>query len=207
MVYARLRVELPKTLWVTRLSEAQPEATMTALSAVAVDDDVVTLLDVEDCNPEAVRTTGSDDPEVDAFEVVVEADDRIVVSYQIRARLYRAAERAGVPPPYPVEIRDGCARLELTTSRAALTTLVHELETAGGTVDVRALSMDDNGPSVLTERQRAVLEAAYERGYYDSPRRCSTAELAASFDVVPSTVSEILRRAERRALGRLLEEP
>ncbi|MCA1813673.1 MAG: helix-turn-helix domain-containing protein [Halobacteriales archaeon] len=55
----------------------------------------------------------------------------------------------------------------------------------------------------LTPRQLGVLRAAVERGYYASPRRVSSAELARSFGIGPSTLKEHLRKAEAAVLHRL----
>lgn len=140
-----------------------------------------------------------------AFDVLVETDGRLVVSYRIQSRVYRAVTETGVPPVYPVDIRDGCARIEVTATEAALSALVDALEAAGASVDVRAISRGTDSATLLTDRQWDVLRTAYEAGYYDSPRRCSTADLADAVGVAPSTASDILRRAERRALGAVLD--
>lgn len=55
----------------------------------------------------------------------------------------------------------------------------------------------------LTDRQRAVLETAFERGYYNVPRQASVAAIADSFGLDDSTVAEHLRRAERNLLRTL----
>lgn len=47
----------------------------------------------------------------------------------------------------------------------------------------------------LTTPQREALALAVERGYYDIPRRCSTAELAAEIGISSQAMTERLRRA------------
>ncbi|AHG01927.1 bacterio-opsin activator (plasmid) [Halostagnicola larsenii XH-48] len=54
--------------------------------------------------------------------------------------------------------------------------------------------------SKLTDEQLAVLEIAYNRGYFHVPREMSATELADELDVAQSTVSERLRTAERTLL-------
>ncbi len=58
---------------------------------------------------------------------------------------------------------------------------------------------DDSGDRPtdgLSERQRAALLAAVDRGYYETPRRIDLTELAEELDVPRSTLSYRLRRAE-----------
>lgn len=57
----------------------------------------------------------------------------------------------------------------------------------------------------LTDRQREVLSAAYEAGYYDRPRRKTGEELAGELDISPSTFAQHVRAAERNLLS-ILED-
>ncbi|MEE9268383.1 MAG: helix-turn-helix domain-containing protein [Thermoplasmata archaeon] len=59
----------------------------------------------------------------------------------------------------------------------------------------------------LTERQEEVLQAALDLGFYDIPRRTGLRELAQLFGVSPRAVSEVLRRAHRRAVSHILRLP
>ncbi len=52
----------------------------------------------------------------------------------------------------------------------------------------------------LTSKQERVLKSALELGYYDFPKRISTDQLSKTLSLAPSTISEILRRAERRII-------
>ncbi|RLM57192.1 PAS domain S-box protein [Halobellus sp. Atlit-31R] len=56
----------------------------------------------------------------------------------------------------------------------------------------------------LTDRQREVLSAAYQRGYFDQPKSVTGDELAAQFGVSRSTIHQHLRAGERNLLGTLL---
>jgi predicted DNA binding protein len=206
MVYARFRVRFPESLWVGRLSRAHPSATITALSALSVGDDVVTLVEVVEEPPSAVIEAARADPRVAEFDTVARSDDRLLLSYRTQSTLYQAAERSGVPPLYPIELRNGWATVECNASREGVSALVTELEAEGAVVDVTALSENPRGDRLLTERQHEVLAEAYRRGYYDSPRQFSTADLAEALDVAPSTISDVLRRAERRVIGALIDD-
>lgn len=54
--------------------------------------------------------------------------------------------------------------------------------------------------TLLTDRQREVVETAVDLGYYDIPRTASQEEIAVELDCAPSTIAEHLRKAESRVL-------
>jgi len=56
----------------------------------------------------------------------------------------------------------------------------------------------------LTRRQLEILETAYEKGYFDRPRRSNATEIAAELDINPSTFREHLTAAESKILADLL---
>ena len=61
---------------------------------------------------------------------------------------------------------------------------------------IKLTKIDDK--ESLTERQDKITQVAFERGYFDYPKRISLRELARMFDVSPSTLSEILRKGQRK---------
>lgn len=56
----------------------------------------------------------------------------------------------------------------------------------------------------LTDRQREVLAAAVDLGYYDDPRAATHEDVASEVDAAPSTVGEHLRKVESRVFGQLV---
>lgn len=58
--------------------------------------------------------------------------------------------------------------------------------------------------SVLTERQREVLVAAYRHGYYDVPRGIGSRRLAERVGLAKPTLLEHLRKAERRLIAEVM---
>ncbi len=61
---------------------------------------------------------------------------------------------------------------------------------------VKLTKIDDK--ETLTDRQDKITHVAFERGYFDYPKRISLRDLAKMFDVSPSTLSEILRKGQRK---------
>jgi DNA-binding CsgD family transcriptional regulator len=58
--------------------------------------------------------------------------------------------------------------------------------------------------ALLTPRQKEVLQAALEAGYFDSPRRKNAREIAAKLGIKHPTFLEHLRKAERKLLEQIL---
>ncbi len=58
---------------------------------------------------------------------------------------------------------------------------------------------------VLTNRQEQIIQAAFEAGYFDYPKRINLSELAKSLNITTSTLLEILRRSQRRIIEEYLE--
>lgn len=59
---------------------------------------------------------------------------------------------------------------------------------------------------MLTENQEKIVRTAYERGYYDFPKRIGVKELAEMFEISTATLSEILRRGQRKIIQKFFEE-
>jgi len=74
-----------------------------------------------------------------------------------------------------------------------------------GGVEYKVTEISPISPDTpLTTRQLNVLKSAMEMGLYDFPRRITQDELALKMGIKPSTLNEILRRAEKNILGNYL---
>ncbi|HUI23801.1 MAG TPA: helix-turn-helix domain-containing protein [Nitrososphaerales archaeon] len=81
--------------------------------------------------------------------------------------------------------------------------LMESLEKRGIRVDVRLRKeLEDN--DLLTTRQEQILSIAFERGYFDFPKKKGLKELATETGIRASTLDEILRRGQKKVLGEYL---
>lgn len=123
------------------------------------------------------------------------------------ATLFRAfnQQRSLLVPP--LEYANGGVTCRILGSddelRAALAGVPNGVD-----VSVERLAGFDDPPvdhaSVLTERQRTVVSAAIDVGYYTVPREATAAAVADRVDCTPSTASEHLRKAETRLVRAVL---
>lgn len=94
----------------------------------------------------------------------------------------------------------GSGKVEWTlvvSDKSVLKGIFDHLKTKGVESELVKLTKIDDKES-LTERQDKITHVAFERGYFDYPKRISLRELARMFDVSPSTLSEILRKGQRK---------
>ena len=112
------------------------------------------------------------------------------------------------PRTEDVEFHDDGFTLTYADQQERISNEIAELQADGIDVTLRKLQnyrVQHSPLDSLTDRQREVLEVAFETGYYDVPRQASTTELAAELGLDDSTVSEHLQRAERNLLAAVLD--
>jgi predicted DNA binding protein len=104
---------------------------------------------------------------------------------------------------FPVEIYKGWMKWLLITDNETLGGVIDGLGELGieNRVD-RLTSLGEKG--VLTDRQEEVIRKAFSLGYFDFPRGKDSIEVAKEVGVSISTLSEILRAAERRIFSEYL---
>ncbi len=93
----------------------------------------------------------------------------------------------------------------LVTGKSSLQSLIKSLEEVKADPKlVRLMEISDT--DALTARQEQITRMAYERGYFDFPRKIGLRELAKIFGISTSTLSEILRKGQRRIMMKYFKE-
>ena len=88
--------------------------------------------------------------------------------------------------------------------RDALDAFLRAAEDIARCAEVHSLYTEDAGSAAghdLTDRQRAALELAFERGYYETPSETTLDALAEEFGVTPQTLSRHLRVAVEKVVA------
>lgn len=107
------------------------------------------------------------------------------------------------------DVRPAGIDLSVIGSHSTLSESVAAASDAGMDLHLRRLTeFQGEGPVLdrLTEKQRRVVETAFEMGYYDVPRQTSTEAIAEAVGLDDSTVAEHIQRAERNLMETLLGE-
>jgi predicted DNA binding protein len=94
---------------------------------------------------------------------------------------------------------DGKLEWILLGNDAMVKTLINDLQAAGVEASVLKVSQLREEEE-LTARQEQILQIALEKGYYEFPKNITLRQLARALDISPASLSEILRRGQKRVL-------
>lgn len=205
MPQAVLTLTLPEEVWLGRLTRSHPAVRFRVLSAFAGDSAGVALVELVGPGFEDVLAAMATVDALTDLDVLQRGDDRALLQFETTLPLLlRPVQDSGTPLALPFEIADGEAVWELTASRDRLSALGEQLDAFGIQYEVDRVREEVDPGRVLTDRQRDLVRAAIEHGYYDTPRTCSLTELADELGLAVSTSSEILHRAEGRVMKRFV---
>ena len=101
-----------------------------------------------------------------------------------------------------VASRDTVTQLSTRLDGVEVTWSLRKLQRIpAGTDDPDRISLPDDVS--VTEKQREIVQAAVEQGYYETPRQTSLGDLAEEFDVSRSALSQRLAAVESKLVERL----
>lgn len=201
MITASLRIRLPDDAWVADVSQSFPETTFRLLSGIRTGETAVELGELVGPEPRAAAERVAAHSSIVTYERLEVTDDRSLAKYETTdTALYGFIEASSLPPEFPIVVRNGWYELDFTGTREKLDRLRDALDARDSRYELQSLVETGTATDLLTDRQRTVLETAVRNGYFDVPRGCTLTDLGATLEVDKSTVSETLRRAERRIL-------
>ncbi|MFC4450900.1 helix-turn-helix domain-containing protein [Halorussus aquaticus] len=206
MPTAKLHITLPEDVWVSEVSSAHPDAEFRVLAAFPAEETGVGLLEITSSDLRAVVGDMDDREDIVRLDIQQASEESALVEFETTAPLLLfSVQESGLPLELPFVIEDGEAEVEITASRDRLSAFTAQLDAFGMSFDVEYVRELVNSESLLTDRQRELLNAAVEEGYYDTPRECSLTELADEAGVAKSTASETLHRVEEKIVKEYVE--
>lgn len=105
---------------------------------------------------------------------------------------------------FPVDIQKGRMKwLLITDDNRTIGKICDELTEGGYDVKIERVTAF-GGKRILTERQEEVIRVAFSSGYFEYPKKTGSSKLASRLGISVSTLSEIMRAAQRRILAEYL---
>jgi predicted DNA binding protein len=208
VISARFRIQLPEHLWVSELSREFPRTEFRLLSGYRTDDRAVELGEVVGESPEQAAAAMADHRAIETYELLETDSRRALGKYETtQTALYDFAEASALTIEFPVDVDRGWYTFDLTGTREELDKLDAVLSESPLSYELQSLVTRTDPDSLVTDRQREVLEAAVREGYFAVPRECTLAELAEQIGIDKSTASTILRRGQQRLVNWFLTGP
>ena len=200
MMEAVLALKIPQN-WMSEIPQKHP-VTIRVIDRVPYSEKGVKDL-VEIAGPEEVMAEVLEDirknPLVAKVETTITERGKVIGAVTTaRCEICRILTDSGV---FLISAESkGSGKVEWTlvvSDKNVLKNIFDHLKSKGVEGELVKLTKIDDKES-LTERQDKITHVAFERGYFDYPKRISLRELARMFDVSPSTLSEILRKGQRK---------
>lgn len=203
---ANITVTIPEGVWIGDVSRGHPNASIRILAALTDDGAGVGLTEITATDLRDVIADVQASDSVTELETLQQYENTVLVQFETTMPLLLLpVQGSGVPLTMPFTIEDGEAEWEITAPQHRLSELGERLEEFGIPFTVNEVHQHIEPEQLLTDRQLRLVNAAVERGYYDTPRRCSLTELAEEIDLAKSTCSETLHRAEEKIIKQFAE--
>ena len=206
MIEAVLNIRIPE-LWVTSLTEKYDaevsckiggHSTKTGWGIVTIrgDDSAIDEMVEEIRGHSSVGKVQVKDRQPGMVSLLVDV---------VRCRACKVLVTSKAFMVYPVAIRKGRMKwLLITDTNKTVGKLSEALEQVDCDVKIERITpFGDKG--VLTDRQEEIIQAAFALGYFDFPRKIGSPKLAKQLGVSVSTLSEVMRAAQRRIFAEYLK--
>jgi predicted DNA binding protein len=206
MQHARFRIRLPENTWIAGVSEEYPRSTFRLLSGLKTGAVAVELGEILTDHPVEIRQAIGGHDAIGEFVELAATDEKLLIKYESTdTGLYSFAEDLALPLQFPIVVRNGWYRFGLTGTRPEFERVRDRLEDADCRFELLSVVGEPRDSDLLTDRQREVLTAAVQRGYFSVPRNCTLSDLAVQFGADESTLSGVLRRGQERVLTAYLD--
>ena len=206
MQHARFRIRLPEDTWIAGVSEKYPHSTFRLLSGLKTGHIAIELGEIVTDHPVKVSQAIGEHEAIDGLVELVTTNEKLLVKYESTdIGLYSFAEGLELPLQFPIVVRDGWYRFAVTGTRSEFERVRERLEGADCRFGLLSVVGEPRDSDLLTDRQRDVLTAAVQRGYFSVPRNCTLSDLAVQCEADESTLSGVLRRGQDRVLTAYLD--
>lgn len=187
--------------WLAMISSEFLDAEFRLMATQIRDDGAFVILEVLTPKGDALVRRFENTPEVDAVDVYHTDERMVLLQFQTAAtKSYDPLRRSKNISIYPTILRDGWFSVELAASHERLSEYTDELAAAGIPYEIVSLVQSHTASEMLTDRQWEFIIEAVERGFYESPRDCTLAELGDILEIHKSAASRLRHRAESRII-------
>lgn len=199
IVQVKLKIEIPKTKWLATFNEKFPSFSFNILSKFLLDQNTGnTLIQIKGTPIERFLKEFELKSKPPTYQILFKGKDLLILNVKTKDPwILNALIKTEMLINYPIKIKKGNIHIEAITERLKVDKFLSELERHK--IFYSIVSIGYYRPSaLLTERQEEILRYAYDKGYFEVPRKISLTKLSIELKISPSALSEMLRRINRR---------
>lgn len=191
--YIKLQVEIPKSIWIYKISKEFPEEiiTLNYSNPLSETKRQVFLSTISKKSIKEIYSKLQKEKQIKDLEVF---GDNIKLIFQLNFLQKIIHHKLTII--FPVTIHNGYATIEIFANESQ----VKLFEKVFGKIKILKISDEINKKENLTLKQKEILETAYMLGYFSYPRKISLTELARHLKISKATLSENLRVAENKII-------
>ncbi|TFF98041.1 MAG: hypothetical protein EU547_02685 [Promethearchaeota archaeon] len=194
-VHLKLKIEVPKTKWLSKFNEKYPNLKFHILSKFLLDEDTGnTLLKVYGVRIEQFLKELHTIPKHPSFQILYNDKNLAILNVKINDPwVLIALIKTELLIEYPIKVEEGFLFIESFAKRTVLDQFLEVLENKKIHYQIESIGYFHRR-TLLTEKQKKVLTLAFNRGYFEIPRKITLKSLAKKLEVSRSALSEMFRR-------------
>lgn len=191
--YIKLQMEIPKSIWIYKISKEFSNEVMTLnySNALSKTQRQVFLSTISKRNIQEIYSQLKKEKQVKDLEMF---GDNIKLIFQLN--ILQKIIHHKLTIIFPVTIYNGYATIEIFADIKQ----INLFEKVFGKIKILKISDEINKKENLTLKQKEILETAHLLGYFSYPRKISLTELAKHLKISKATLSENLRVAENKII-------
>lgn len=192
--YIKLQVEIPKNLWIYKISKefCNEIITLNYSNALSKTQRQVFLSTISKKSIEEIYSRLEKDNQIKDLEMF---GNNIKLIFKLNFLLKIMHHKLAII--FPVTIHNGYGIIEVFANRDQ----IELFEKVFDKIKILKISDEINKKEHLTLKQKEILETAYMLGFFSYPRKITLTELAKHIKVSKSTLSENIRIAENKIMS------
>ncbi len=202
MIEATLKAK-PAGCWIISFLEKHPDVRITVMDCRMLEDgsgvqhlfEVVAPQQVLDIVAKSIL----EDPKLQGVELITSQKGRIHGSIKILNHSCGFSNMRDLHLRSVNTLLDGTIEWNVLGGNESLHRLLKSFDREGVPVEVTRIT-GFNGTSLMTPRQELILHMAFEKGYFESPKKINLEELGELTGTTPATLTEILRKGLSKVL-------
>lgn len=194
-VHLSLKIKVPRSKWLAEFNKKYPTLKFHILSKFLLDENTGnTLFRIQGSSIDQFLKDFHNLPKGPSYQVLYNDKRLIILNVKVNDPwILIALIKTELLLEYPIRVENGFLCIESFARRAVVDHFLEELEQKEINFHIQSIGYYHRR-TLLTEKQQKVLSYAFDKGYFEIPRKITLKSMARELDVSRSALSEMFRR-------------